>query len=52
MVTPLAITNATSFLVTRTPAAASSCSGSHVYSDPVSTITLAMRTAGRFAVSS
>ena len=52
MVAPLAITKATSFLLTRTPAAASVCSGSHVYSAPVSTVTLAMLTAGPFPVSS
>ena len=51
MVVPLAITNATSFLVTWTPAAVSACSGSHVYSDPVSTITPAMPAAGLFPVS-
>lgn len=52
MVAPLAITNATPLLLTRTPAAVSVGSGSHVYSDPVSTITSATLTAGRFPLSS
>ena len=52
IVVPSAVTKARFCLRTRTPARASTFSGNQVYSEPVSTITLATRTAGCACVSS